>query len=178
MLTLTAELLLVAVLPALLVGAAAWDLLSFTIPNIVPAALILFFCVFVALVLSSNHDAAFALNALGWHVAAGLAALVCGMALFAAGYVGGGDAKLFAAASLWLGWDLFFEYTVIASLLGGALTLALLALRRMPLPAMLHGQGWLLKLVDRKSGVPYGIALATAALVMLPESGLFHLAAG
>ena len=177
-LTLAAELLLVAVLPALLVGAAAWDLMSFTIPNIVPAALVLFFFVFAALVFLSGQDVGLALNVLGWHVAAGFAALVAGMALFAAGYVGGGDAKLYAAASLWLGWDMFFEYTLFASLLGGALTLALLALRRVPLPAMLHGQAWLLKLADRHSGVPYGIALATAALVILPDSGLFRLAAG
>jgi prepilin peptidase CpaA len=100
------------------------------------------------------------------------------MVLFAMGWVGGGDAKLYAAASLWLGWNLFFEYTLIASLLGGALTLALLALRRVPLPAMLHGQVWLLRLADKHSGVPYGIALAVAALAILPQSELFRLAAG
>jgi len=176
-LSLSIGLMLVAILPALLVGAAAWDLMSFSIPNVVPAAMVLLFFVFAALVLLSGHGTGIGMTliAIGWHLAAGIVALVAGMALFAAGYVGGGDAKLYAAASLWLGWNCFFEYTLYASLLGGALTLALLALRKMPLPAMLHGQGWLLRLVDKDSGVPYGIALAAAALFMLPESDLFRL---
>jgi prepilin peptidase CpaA len=178
-LTSAIELLLIAVLPALLVGAAAWDLASFTIPNLLPAVMALLFFVFVALALASGHsNLSVTLGGIGWHVAAALVALVAGMALFAAGYVGGGDAKLYAAASLWLGWDMLLEYTLLASLMGGALTLALLAVRRMPLPAMLHGQPWLLRLVDRQAGVPYGIALAAAALLMLPESNLFRLAAG
>ena len=180
MLTLAVELLLIAILPALLVGAAAWDLMSFTIPNILPAAMALLFFIFAALALLSGSDAGFGmtLGGIGWHLAAALVALVAGMALFAAGYVGGGDAKLYAAASLWLGWNSFFEYTLYASVFGGALTLALLALRKVPLPAMLHGQPWLLRLVDRDAGVPYGIALSAVALFMLPNSDLFRLAAG
>lgn len=176
MLTAITELLLVAVLPALLVGAAVWDLASFTIPNVLPAAMGLLFVVFLALVSLAGNDVT--LTAIGLHVAAGLIGLVAGMVMFAMGWVGGGDAKLYAVASLWLGWHMLLEYTLIASLLGGALTLAVLALRRMPLPAMLHGQAWLLRLTDKQSGVPYGIALAVAALAMLPQSELFRLAAG
>ncbi len=176
MLTVISELLLVAVLPALLVGAAVWDLASFTIPNVLPAAMGLFFVVFLALVsLSGNHVT---LATIGLHGASGIIALVVGMVLFAMGWVGGGDAKLYAAVSLWLGWNTLLEYTLIASLLGGALTLAVLALRRMPLPAMLHGYGWLQRLTDKQSGVPYGIALAVAALAMLPHSELFRLVVG
>ncbi|MGQ0741219.1 MAG: A24 family peptidase [Alphaproteobacteria bacterium] len=176
----TASLLLVAVVPALLVLAAAWDLVSFTIPNLFPAALVLLFAVFalVLLVSAEGGSAAAIWSDLGWHFAAALIALAAGVALYATGLVGGGDAKLFAAASLWLGWNALFEYTLYASLLGGALTLALLAMRKLPLPAMLHGQSWLLRLADRGAGVPYGIALAAAALIMLPESDLFRLAAG
>lgn len=180
MLVVLIQLILVAVLPALLVGAAAWDLMSFTIPNILPATMALLFLVFASLVLLSGHSAGIGmtLGGIGWHMAAALVALVAGMVLFALGYVGGGDAKFYAAASLWLGWNSFFEYTLYASLLGGGLTLTLLALRKMPLPAMLHGQGWLLRLVDKDAGVPYGIALAAAALFMLPASDLFRLFAG
>jgi prepilin peptidase CpaA len=178
-LTSTIELLLIAIVPALLVGAAAWDLASFTIPNLLPAVMVLLFFVFAALALASGHgDLNVTLGGAGWHVTAGLVALAASMALFAAGYVGGGDAKLYAAASLWLGWDMLLEYTLLASLMGGALTLALLAIRRVPLPAMLHGQPWVLRLVDRQAGVPYGIALAAAALILLPKSDLFRLAAG
>ncbi len=176
MLTTVAELLLVAVLPALLVGAAVWDLASFTIPNVLPAAMGLFFVVFMALASLAGHEVTFA--AIGLHAAAGLVAVAAGMAMFAAGWVGGGDAKLYAVVALWLGWNMLLEYTLIASLMGGALTLSLLALRRVPLPAMLHGQAWLLRLADRQAGVPYGIALAVAALIMLPHSELFRLAVG
>ena len=177
MLTVAIGLILVAVLPALLVGAAAWDLMSFTIPNILPATMVVLFFVFAALVLASGQGSGvgMTLSGIGMHIAPALVALVAGMALFALGYVGGGDAKFYAAASLWLGWNSFFEYTLYASLLGGGLTLTLLALRKMPLPAALHGQGWLLRLVDKESGVPYGIALAVAALLMLPQSDLFRL---
>ena len=179
MLTLAVKLLLIAVMPALLVGAAAWDLTSFTIPNLLPAVMGLLFFIFAAMAFASgNGDPSAMLGGFAWHVAAALVSLAAGMALFAVGYVGGGDAKLYAAASLWLGWDMLLEYTLLASLLGGALTLALLALRRMPLPAMLHGQPWVLRLVDRQAGVPYGIALAAAALMLLPKSDLFTLAFG
>ena len=175
MLTNITELLLIAVLPALLVGAAFWDLASFTIPNVLPMAMGVCFILFIA-VAAMGGD--FTWAALGLHVAAGAVALVAGMAMFAFGWVGGGDAKLFAVSALWLGWHMLLEYTLIASILGGGLTLGILALRKVPLPVQLHGQGWLLKLADKNSGVPYGIALAAAALAVLPHSELFRIAAG
>lgn len=179
MLTSVAQLLLVAVFPALLVGAAVWDLASFTIPNVLPAAMTVLFFLFAALAFAiGDGSSGMTLTDLGLHVAAGLVALAGGIAVFAAGWVGGGDAKLYAVAALWLGWQSLLEYTLMASLLGGALTLALLSLRRMPLPAMLHDQAWLMRLADRAQGVPYGIALVAAALIMLPESELFRLAVG
>ena len=38
-----------------------------------------------------------------------------------------------------------------------ALTLLIVCARALPLPAMLHGQGWLARLHSAKEGVPYGI---------------------
>jgi prepilin peptidase CpaA len=111
------------------------------------------------------------------HLLSGGIGLAAGMAMFAAGWVGGGDAKLFAMACLWLGWNSMFEYTVLASLLGGALTLGLLMFRQLPLPRVLAAQPWLLRLADRDSGVPYGVALAMAAVTVLPDTELFRLAA-
>jgi prepilin peptidase CpaA len=98
------------------------------------------------------------------------------MGFFAAGWVGGGDSKLFAMASLWLGWDVIYEYVVIASLLGGVLTMGLLMLRRVPLPKLLAQQPWLMRLADYQSGVPYGVALACAAITILPDTEIFRLA--
>ena len=105
--------------------------------------------------------------------------MTVGFTLFALGYIGGGDAKLFAAVALWLGFDRdLMNYMLIASLLGGALTLALLALRRVPLPALLTGQSWLLRLHDDRAGIPYGVALAAGAFLVLPQTEIFRLAAG
>ena len=55
-------------------------------------------------------------------------------------------------------------------LLGGALTLLLLSFRTLPLPQYLAAQGWVQRLHDKKSGVPYGIALAAAALLVYPDT--------
>ena len=60
--------------------------------------------------------------------------------------------------------------TLYAALLGGALTLLLLFWRNWPLPAMLTSQGWLTRLHSPKEGVPYGIALAAAGLLLYPET--------
>ena len=75
----------------------AYDLASFTIPNFLTAALL---AVFVAVRAGRGPRA---LPAIGWHLLAGLVGLVLGFALFVLGYIGGGDAKLFAVTVLWLG---------------------------------------------------------------------------
>ena len=100
----------------------------------------------------------------------GLIGLAAGFTLFALGYIGGGDAKLFAGIALWLGLHDLLAYTLVAAMLGGFLTLALLALRQLPLPAGLARQGWLLKLHDQGAGIPYGVALAAGVFVILPQA--------
>jgi prepilin peptidase CpaA len=111
------------------------------------------------------------------HLLAGLIALGVGFALFAFGYIGGGDAKLYAGAALWLGLHDLLVYTLIATILGGFLTLALLGLRQMPLPAGLARQGWISKLHDSRSGIPYGVALAAGVFAILPQAEILRLAA-
>ena len=165
-----AQFLLMAVLPALLAVAAAFDLATYTIPNRLSLALVAAFVVF-------GLSAGLTLSAFSFHLLAGLIALVVGFALFALGYIGGGDAKLFAAAALWLGLGDLLAYTLAASVLGGLLTLTLLTLRQWPLPAGLARRGWILKLHGKSSGIPYGVALASGALVILPHAEILHLAA-
>lgn len=167
--------LLVAFLPALLVAAAVFDLASYTIPNFVPGSMLILFVTLLVTMAIKGHP--LSLSDTGLHLAAGLVGLIVGMALFAARWVGGGDAKLFAGAALWLGWDALFDYAILATLLGGCLTIFLVAIRRVPLPPLLAEQPWLVRLTDRKQGVPYGVALAIAALNVLPDTELFRLAA-
>ena len=58
-----------------------------------------------------------------------------GFACFAFGWIGGGDAKLAAVTSLWLGFGNLLDYFFIASIGGGLLTLLVLVARSAPLPA-------------------------------------------
>ncbi len=167
----TAELFVIVILPGLLALAAGWDLGSYTIPNFLQVALIASFVVFV---FASGMTPAM----VGDHLLAGFLGLAVGFTLFALGYIGGGDAKLFACVVLWFGFHDLVGYALAASILGGALTLVLLGLRRVPLPAPLARQGWLLRLHDERAGIPYGAALAAGAFVILPQTEIFRLAAG
>jgi prepilin peptidase CpaA len=167
--------LLVAIVPALLIAAAFFDMTTYTIPNLLPGALIVLFPMFMLTLAASGHPMGW--DAIGLHLLAGLVGLLLGMGMFAVGWVGGGDAKLFAAALLWLGWEALYEYVVLAMLLGGVLTIALIAIRRVPLPLMLAKLPWFARLADEKAGVPYGVALAMAALQVLPNTELFRIAA-
>jgi len=167
--------LLVAIVPALLVAAAFFDLTTYTIPNLLPGAMALLFAVFALTLAVGDH--ALTWHQLYLHLFAGFIGLLLGMGMFAVGWIGGGDAKLFAAALLWLGWDVLYDYVVLALLLGGVLTMALLMLRRMPLPRALAQLPWFARLAEQKAGVPYGVALALAALHVLPNTDVFRLAA-
>ncbi len=165
-----AQSLLMILLPSLLAAAAAFDLATFTIPNLLSLALGLSFLLFGMVIGLAPGDFAF-------HLLAGLIALVLGFGLFALGYIGGGDAKLFAAVALWLGLHDLLGYVLAASVLGGVLTFALLALRQVPLPGALARRNWILKLHEKSSGIPYGVALASGALVILPHTEILRLAA-
>jgi prepilin peptidase CpaA len=149
--------------PALMAFAAASDLLTMTISNR------------VSLALAAGFLALAVLSGMGFydilaHVGAGAAVLTAAFACFAMGWIGGGDAKVAAAAALWFGFGDLLNYLVYASLFGGVLTLLLLQFRQWPLPYPLAGQAWLLKLHAKDSGIPYGIALAIGALLIYPET--------
>ncbi|MGB3809130.1 MAG: prepilin peptidase [Parvibaculum sp.] len=159
----------IAVFSAAMIFAGLRDLTTMTIPNWLTLALVLAFCIFAPLV-------AMPLSEIGMHVGVAFAVLLVGMAFFAKGWIGGGDAKLMAATALWVGWSQALPYFVVASLLGGALTMLILGFRKLPLPAMLVRQQWLSRLHDRGEGVPYGMALAAAALIIFPDTDFFRLA--
>lgn len=165
-----AQFLVLIALPVLLAAAAGWDLASFTIPNFLQLALLGAFILFVI-------AAGLSLPAVGAHLLAGCAGLLLGFSFFAAGWIGGGDAKLFAAVALWLGFHDIMPYALVASVFGGVLTLVLLVLRGHPLPAFLTAYPWVMRLHDRKAGIPYGVALAAGAFILLPHTEIFRLAA-
>ena len=104
------------------------------------------------------------------HVGAAFSVLAVTFVFFARGWIGGGDAKLAAATALWLGFDHLMEYLLYASIFGGILTLAMIRFRLMPLPDAIARQDWVKRLHKLDGGVPYGIALAAAALLIYPET--------
>ena len=157
------ELLILTVFPGAMALAAASDLFTMTLPNRLVLALVLFFFMMAPLVGLGWSD-------VGLHVALALLALAGTSSLFSFGWMGGGDVKLFAATCLWLKPETLISYSAYAGLIGMALALALVLWRKMPLPAMLSSQDWMVRLHSPKEGVPYGIALAAAGLLVYPQS--------
>ncbi|OHV79771.1 prepilin peptidase [Ensifer sp. LCM 4579] len=99
--------------------------------------------------------------------------LACTFTFFAFGWIGGGDAKLLPMAVLWLGADLALPFLLYVSVIGAALTVALIQFRRVPLPIALKKRAWSNRLHARETGIPYGAAMAPAALLLLPQSHWF-----
>jgi prepilin peptidase CpaA len=149
--------------PATMAFAASSDLLTMTIANRISLVLVGGFVLLAVMTGMSATDMLL-------HFGAGATVLLVAFVLFGCGWIGGGDAKLAAATALWLGFAHLPDYLIYSSILGGVLTLALIQFRMLPLPAMLVGREWIERLHRRGGGVPYGIALAAAALLVYPHT--------
>jgi prepilin peptidase CpaA len=157
------------IFPAMMVFAASSDLFTMTISNRIAIILVVGFFGLALVSGMSVHDVVS-------HVGAAFAVLAVTFVFFARGWIGGGDAKLAAATALWLGFDHLMPYLLYASLFGGVLTLIMIRFRLMPLPAVLAEQEWVKRLHRLDGGVPYGIALAAAALLVYPDTPWMKLA--
>jgi prepilin peptidase CpaA len=166
--TLTALLSMAAafVFVALCLAAAAKDLTSFTIPNWISLGLVAAFpaaCLVCGLGLPQA----------GISLACGAAALAVCVGLFAAGLIGGGDAKFLAACVLWMGAAATPAFLLFTALAGGVLSAALLMLRSSLGQALAaRGPGWVLALADPTAGAPYGVAICVGALAAFTRSPL------
>lgn len=149
--------------PAMMAFAASSDLFTMTISNRVSLMLIAGFAV-MAYATGMSGDLVLS------HIGAAASVLAVTFVFFARGWIGGGDAKLAAATALWLGFDQLLNYLLYASLFGGVLTFLMIRFRFHPLPAALDGQDWVKRLHRMDAGVPYGIALAAAALLVYPDT--------
>lgn len=154
---------------AALLVAAVYDIATLTIPNWISIALVAAFPLLALL-------AGFNLNETGIHVAVGAVALAIGIAGFAGGVFGGGDAKLFAALALYMGFSSIGPFVFWVAIAGGVLAVVLIVLRRLPLTWLAQRWTWTHHLVTQGAGVPYGVALTAGGLLVLPATKIFTLA--
>jgi prepilin peptidase CpaA len=157
------QIAILTVFPIAVIFAAAMDLFSMTIPNRISLVLIAgFFCL--------APFAGLGLEDIGMHVLAGLLMLAITICLFSLNFIGGGDAKLASAVALWFGFGDLLEYVFCATMLGGLLSVAFLVFRQVPLPYAWAQAPWIERLHTPRGGIPYGIALAVAALITYNQS--------
>jgi prepilin peptidase CpaA len=152
--------LAIALFAGLLIYAAFSDVASLTIPNWVSLAMA---GAFAPLALVAGVE----LGDLGMHYLFGLCALAVGFFLFQARIIGGGDAKLLAAAGIWTGFAAFMPFLFWTAVAGGVMSLALLGARRFVVanetqPAFVN------RLLTPSSGVPYGVAIMVGGLMAIP----------
>lgn len=144
--------------------AAIYDAATLTIPNWISLVLV---ALFPMVALCSGSD----FTAIGVHLAIGFAALLGGMILFAFNLIGGGDAKFFAAVSLFVGLSDLAAYVVVVIFMGGLLALLIMGAKRLSVYGV--SMDWFLERTRGGAVIPYGIAIAAGALMILPETQLF-----
>ncbi|MCF6343378.1 MAG: prepilin peptidase [Devosiaceae bacterium] len=154
------------IFPAFMAFAAFSDMLTMRISNKIILGLIVSFVILAMIV-------GMPLSLFGVHVGIALLVLIVSFILFSLGWVGGGDAKLAAVTALWFGPYISLVYLIYGALFGGALTLVFLGVRMIPIPAQLKDVVWINRLHSSVSGIPYGIALAAAGLLVYPQSVIF-----
>ncbi|WP_086993571.1 A24 family peptidase [Rhizobium sullae] len=151
------------VFPLCLAIAACSDLLTMTIPNRVSLILIVAFLIIASL-------SGMPLLAIGMHLLVGMIVFLVCFALFALNVMGGGDAKLLSAASIWFGFNQSLLLFVVAvGLLGGLLTFLILLLRTQSNTILAIGLPVPNSLLLAKK-VPYGIAIAIGGFMAFPSS--------
>jgi prepilin peptidase CpaA len=160
------EAAILVIFPFCMLFAAISDMVSMTIANRVSILLVAAFMVLAPLT-------GMEWSVYGMHLAGGAAVLAVTFAMFAIGGMGGGDAKLMAATAVWMGFGiLLLEYLVLGAVFGGMLTLAILKFRSSPASTLAFQNIFLRHFADHKAGIPYGVALGVAGLIVYPETPL------
>ena len=161
---------LIMVFPAAMAYGAAIDLLTMRISNRVSLGLLIAFLVIAPIAGMTGQEMLSLLDV-------GTLLLVAGMLLFSMNLLGGGDAKLLAAAALWIGFDQLVPFVAYTTIFGGALALLILAYRQVPAGAW-PLPGWAARLHTPGEGMPYGVAITAGALLIYPLTSWPLLLAG
>ena len=151
------------IFPFAMIYAAISDMFTMTIANRISLLLIVTFVAIAPFI-------GLTWTQFAMHLAAFVLVLAVTFGLFAAGVMGGGDAKLMASTALWFGLGAgLMNYVLIATMAGGALTLFLMIFRKSPLATVAGEVRVLRRIIDEKD-VPYGIALAIGGLAAFHQS--------
>lgn len=155
--------------------AAAWDVFTRRIPNLLPliiAALYFAQAIYVQ-----------AWSDIPWHLLTGVGVLVVGIMIFALKLIGGGDVKLLAALALWAGPDHILLLLLVTCIAGGILGILFLLpglLARNP--GVSKSIDWVFEKILKKPApmlmvanskniqLPYGVAIAIAGFVVFYKS--------
>lgn len=151
------DLLILVLFPTLVLAAAIGDVFTMRIPNWLNAATALSVVPMAVL-------AGMPLDVVQWHLLAGVVMLLFGFGLFARGYIGGGDAKLMAAAGLWVGWSALLPFVLVTTLAGGALAIIYKLWQLVRTEHVVRDFAWLRKAIRADLQLPYGIAIAVGAM--------------
>ena len=154
----------ITLFPLLMIVAGAGDALAMRIPNWLTLSIAL--CFFPLAVLTGMP-----LYAVGLHLAVGLGLFILGFALFSLGLFGGGDAKLLAAAGLWLGWPDLVPFLVATALAGGLLAAAVGCWSLINMESEVRDGSIFRRFGKIKPDVPYGYAFAIGAILAFSQSG-------
>jgi len=155
---------------ATMLMAAFKDATTMTIPNWISLVVIAGFFVVIPFVWPGWNE-------FGTHLLVGLSFFLAGFAMFAFGWLGGGDAKLMAATALWWQWSDAIMYILYTTIIGAVIAFGLLIGRQF-IPVRIFTASWAYEMFKDKKKMPYGLALASGALLTLPESQLFLRAIG
>jgi len=137
--------------------AAVQDIASLRIANLFPVLMVALYAVWVAMV---GWNGSLWLNAASF-----LAMLGVGIIMFGRGWLGGGDVKLLAATALWFPLAGLPALIAYVTMIGGLMTLVLIALRRV----VMSGSGDQIRnpVLKPKGPIPYGVAIAVGAIACL-----------
>ena len=143
---------LLAALAIALLVAAFTDLRSRQISNKLNAAIAM--CAPLFWVASG-----LSLTDIAWQLGVAFVALAVLAVLFALRWMGGGDVKLLTALALWVKPAAFLNLIIAMALIGGVLTLA-------------FGAWHVARRQRDRLAIPYGVAIAAAALLVLGDAYL------
>lgn len=147
-------------LPLLFMIAGIFDLLTGRIPDLISILLLIGFFIFAFL---SDYS----LFTFSLHIGLGFLVFFLGFLAFSLGWIGGGDGKLAAAGAIWFGPETAFDFFTLSFVYGAGLVFIVFVLRRIALPPLLFKQDWLMRWVNGKDGLPFGLAMAAAVLTLI-----------